>query len=409
MTTPREPGLRAAGWVPGGGLSTLPWMIGTSPAESLRLCRDIAIHDGLGNDYLVSTITTRVRAARGKWLDQFGFCTPEEALGLAGSKARMYEAVPIRVFPPSSSMSTNVGRWRDQAAMWAAWSVRRALASALDPSASASERAAAPPLHAIRSLLVDALVARDAVFRLARREAAVRTATSSAGKPNPGTRGNDLVQLLWYHSVNLLDHVFSITDNLAWVAVRHTGASGFKSKGEVGFAAIAGTGKRVWARTGDLGKVTGQLDLSPELAFILALRRLRNATVHQDGVPHGVVFWDPPRSSSVQRVMGVWLLKTDWGTEVFDAVASRSDYVDGDLAVSTFLRLADEAWTAVTRLLNDALTLLPWSDGAWLRGDPAVREAGPWESPWHDGTQRALFRLQRRRAPSPPAPRPAYP
>lgn len=395
VTTSRDPGLRAAGWVPGGGRETLPAMLPASEAESIRLCRDIAIHAGLGTDYLVSTITPRVRAARGRWLDQYGFCTPEEALGMAEAKARMYESVPIRVSPPSNSMATNVGRWRDQAAMWAAWSVRRSLASALDPSASVGERAAAPHLHAIRSLLVDALVARDAVFRLTRREAAIRTTRSASGKPSPGTRGNDLVQLLWYHTVNLLDHVFAITDNLAWVAVKRTETSGVR-KNEVGFAAVVGIHKKRWAKAGELGAFTVQLDRIPEVDLVLALRALRNATVHQDGVPHGVVMLDPPRSSRVRHVMGVWLLGEQWGPKVFDPMAARSEYVDGDLAVLTFLRVADEAWSAVTRMLNDALRLLPWGDPAWLRGDPAVAEAEPWQSPWHDGSQRALFRLDKR-------------
>lgn len=393
VRTTRLPTTVASGILPSGGADALRRVLGISAAEAQRLAIDVAIHEGLGNDYLVSALGVRARAVRrAGWPNQVGFCSPEEASGLVGAKSRMYEIVPLDIYPPASHVNVNVGRWRDQAALWSCFGLRRALAGALGPDAISEETATVGHLLAIRALLVDALIARDAVYRLTRHDAIEERTNPFSEAPVPGARGNDLTQLLRYHAVTMLNHVFSITDNLSWVAVRRTGAQ-IDREYEVGLAALVGPRKKTWAKVGPLGKVSQAMEASPDLSYILAVRTLRNASVHREGVEYGSVEFRPPPSPPLRRVLAFWLDSDAWNRAIMREVGDRAELNTDEVVIVSFLRLVDELWRAVVNFVNHGLSTLEWSSGDWIRGEPEYKRMLRPEVAWRGPRQPLMFRF----------------
>jgi hypothetical protein len=396
VTTPRRPNASSSGVRPHGGDEALRRTLHITRAEARRLLLDLAVHEALGNDYIVSDVGVRARNDRRlSWPNQVGFCTATEAFGLVGAKARMFSSVPIDVWPPRSSMGVNVGMWWDQAAMTSAWGVRRALGGALSPGASPEERATRNHLLAIRSLLKDALVARDEVFRLTRRDSGAKEQRRYAREASPGAHGNDLLQLLRYHAVTMLDHVFALTDNLTWVVVRRTGTQ-IDREHEVGLGSLVGERKKPWARKGALGQVSARLEASHELPYLLAARRLRNASVHREGVPYGAVHFEPRPSPPLDRIFALWLDPDEWDDVIRREIGARADLAQpGMVVVVTFLRLVDELWASVVAFLNEALTLFPWSSSRWARGHESHDQVARMARAWAGSRQRLLFRFPR--------------
>lgn len=208
---------------------------GFTLAAARRLTYDIAVHRALQNQFLVVPGHCGVwERRRFRWLVDLGVGTVSAAFGLTGAKARMYTSVPVPVRPGVTS-SVNVGMWRDQTAIRQAWALQQALGGALRPNGPADERAVTDRLLGIRDLLVDALVARDAIYRLTRVDATQVPSASKGRRPQPGVRGNDLHELLRYHALAILNQAFAISDNLAQVVVGRCSVTA-KGADRIGFA-----------------------------------------------------------------------------------------------------------------------------------------------------------------------------
>jgi hypothetical protein len=366
-----------------------------SPAQARRLAYDLAVHRALKNQFLVVPRIAGIWERRSyRSLVESGLCGVSDAFALAGAKARMYTAVPVLVRPRVTS-SVNVGMWRDQTATRRAWALQLALGGALDPAASPDEAQSADRLFAIRDLLVDALASRDAIYRLTRVDATEEPSFGQARRPQPGVRGNDLHELLRYHALALLSQAFAITDNVAQVVVARC-AVVERGAQRAGFATLVSEDRPEWAKSGTAGEAVDAIRAHPDTPYLLAVRDVRNRFVHHAGVPSARVRFHPDYPKPpVPGVFAMWLMRDEAeGDPTWDAFAQRSDFVQDRLAVTTYLRLADEVWEAVIASLNATLTNFSWRSTLWAANTPAEREYQRERRLWRSPLHPALWRFE---------------
>ena len=374
--------------------------LGVPTAMARRLTIESAVHDALQHDYFVSPTLAHARHGEAmSWPDSAGVCTPDEAFRLAGVKARMYGSVPLLCGPDFVS-SVNVGRLYDLATIHFVPGLVRALGGALGPDASAGEAAAADHILAIRARLNEILIARDAIYRLTRREAlGPDWARPFDRRAVSGAIGNDLTANLAYHLSAALNSGFAATDNLAWVAAKRDNPQ-LKSR-EVGLTGLLGARQKGWRREATCNQLAGVLLGSRHLLFVLAARSLRNSVIHREGIDYGAIDWHPGHLAPIRGLSGLWLLRDTLlpvdladgrSVDPFEILSHVANAWDHDLAVLTFQQVVERLWQDMAGLVSDGLGGLSWGSRDWAReclldtgGVPSSRRQ------WRTRSQRRLW------------------
>ena len=389
VTTSRERDTTHAGYVDADWRRMSREILGGDPDAAERLMLDAAASTALGYDYLVSPRLASQRLVnRRAWPDGVGAVTIAEAFRLAGTKSRMYGFIPM-AHDSGIPVSTNLGTVIDMAAVRWVPGLRRALAGATR-SADPREEATVQYLLGIRARLNQLLVARDEVYRLARREAlSLRRGRPSDAARRPARTGNDLTDLFAYHLTAALDAAYAAGDSLAWVAAARDGHSG--SASEVGLRQI-GDPRRAISRGRHAQAVSAAVASADRSDFVRASRELRNLNAHRDAVDYGRLAFDPPAPGPEPSV--VWVTPLTFGTigdagRLHAAVAARADYAEDGLAVLTFTRLVDELWCATSEVISRGIRSMSWSSGSWVKEDPRWNRSSA--RLWRTGTQRLLW------------------
>ena len=358
-------------------------------AMAPRLVFEGELHEEIGTDFLVSDALAAQRGRRsGWWVRQHGICTTREAFRLGGTKARMYAAAPV-LFQKWGTTTMNVGLWRDRALMRFLPILQMALYSVHGPDCQSWERGSAEQLLAIRALLLDLMIARDAVFRLVRSDASrpVYGGRRLGRDPQPGAQGNDLLQLLAYHALAALNHLFAASESLSEVMVNWCAVA--RGRRRMGFRDFVAGRAKPLARSAAAINLRGQLLSMPETNDALVLRDIRNLWVHQDGVELGRIGLDPKPQGSLE-MFGLWLTRDrfegDWGV-----LTRMSRYADAGLAVLSFDDLLDSAWRVSLGLIGGVLAKLDWSSMDWIRADEDWREHQRFARGWDTSFQRLLY------------------
>jgi hypothetical protein len=394
VTTTRQPETQWFAKAESALFSLAEEVLAIDAEAAMRMVLEAESFEALGYDYLVSPVLASTRGRdRRAWPNRLGAVTIEEALRLAGSKARMYGSVPVE-HDSNVRVSTTIGAIYDMAVLRFVPGLKAALAGAVG-STDPTQTAAVPYLLGIRARLNQLLLARDEVYRLTRREAL----GSRHGRPvdeahAPGRAGNDLTEALAYHMVAALDASYAAGDALAWVAASRDEYSGSGSR--VGLTLLKrneGDPAKGLAAGAVRGAVTGASS-SP---FLWAARELRNRSAHRDGLDYGHLAFDPPASDPREPSV-IWVTPDTFlghmdATELYRAVAYRANYADGDLAVLTFVRLVDELWCATAATMSRGVRALRWSDWRWTRSDP--RWGRDTSRLWWTRTQRGLWGIGR--------------
>lgn len=380
----------------------LPAVFGTA---GKRLSLDIELHESIGFDYLVSTYTAAVREnSRLAAYHRRGLCTPEEALRMVGAKAAMYRFLPIYA-RPGYTATLNVGMWRDEAVMGLVPALQLALQGALAPNAVHWQKASVGHLSAIRSRLVDLLVARDDCFRLLRRDALDseevrrRGHDFSASEPATGPLGNDLLQLLAYHAFAALNYSFAIGDNLAWIMLWYAGVP-LNEDDRVGFPAFLN--RKEWRSNGRVQTLRALLAALPETEELLTLRDVRNLAMHRDGMENGRVVARVEELHEMGRrvrgrndleFFGLWVLGQG-NRRLYNRMESLADYSSPEIRVVTFRTLVERTLVSTTRVLATALGALPPGDPNWIRTEEGYREFASRRRMWSSDRLKLLWGFQ---------------
>jgi hypothetical protein len=395
VTTTRQPETQWFAKAESALFSLAEEVLAIDAEAAMRMVLEAESFEALGYDYLVSPVLSSTRGrSRRAWPNLLGAVTVEEALRLAGSKARMYGSVPVE-HDSDVRVSTSIGAIYDMAVLRFVPGLRAAIAGAVG-STDPTETAAVPYLLGIRARLTQLLIARDEVYRLTRREAlGSRHGRSADVARSPGRSGNDLTEALAYHMAAALDASYAAGDALAWVAASRDAYTGRASR--VGLTmlkrneddATEGAAASAVRRA-----VTGALS-SP---FLWAARELRNRSAHRDGLDYGHLAFDPPVSDP-REPSAIWVTPDTFlghvdATELYRAVADRANYSDGELAVLTFLRLVDELWCVTAETVSRGVCALRWSDPRWVQADS--RWLADTSRLWWWHTQRGLWGIEHR-------------
>jgi hypothetical protein len=249
-----------------------------------RMVLEAESFEALGYDYLVSPLLTSARGRdRRAWPNRLGAVTVEEALRLAGSKARMYGSVPVE-HDSDVRLSTSIGAIYDMAVLRLVPGLKAAIAGAVG-STDPTQTAAVPYLLGIRARLTQLLIARDEVYRLTRREAlGSRHGRSRDEAHAPGRSGNDLTEALAYHMTAALDASYAAGDALAWVAASRDAYDG--SGSQVGLTLLK-RNKGEAAKGPAASAVREAITRAWSNPFLWAARELRNRSGHRDGLDYG--------------------------------------------------------------------------------------------------------------------------
>lgn len=343
--------------------------------RAFTLTRDIAAHEALGNDYLVSPILATRRATAAFWGAAVGSATLEEATFLAGVKTRMYRMMLTNALS-QAHVSVNTGWVLDAAALALAPRLKRALAGALSPVATRAEGLATPHLLAIRGLLRDLLLARDELARLERREAMGPEWPRTFGRDRPieGGSGNDLIYRMSYHATAALNAFTAILDNLAWVVSAREGI--VAKPHTIGFdRLVAANPGAAWQATRPIAHLRAATDRSATRRA-MAIRALRNWADHRDGLEFGAV-----RAVKYERTMkgpemlAIWVWKNEATFKLWDGTEGRAaDQLDdiaaldlGDVLLLRPRPLVEACIASASRLTNDFLSLYDWSPADWIK------------------------------------------
>jgi hypothetical protein len=373
-------------------LARIMFVMGPDDAE--RLVAEVAAHRALGADYIVSPRLSEVRASgRRRWPGIIGACTVDEAFRLVGTKSRMYRFVPMEA-EPGYAATINVGRMYDLAVTRFTPHLRRAIGGALSPDADESESATAQHLLAVRERLRDLLIARDAIYRLTRREA-LGPAWLRPFDPSraSGSGGNDLTTHLTYQLSAALNVAYAATDNLAWVLALRDDA-GVENR-EIGLTTLLGRRHRSWTEGQSVTAGRAAIMRSKSLSFTLGAREVRNRFMHHEGVNYGFIDWLPSTDAPLAGLTGLWIFRDVLGAlhlrggtvDLFNAVAAESQFVSGDMTVLTFMRFIDQLWTCTSQLIADGLGAVTWGSSHWS-GQP---EASDLARRWRSRLQRRLW------------------
>ena len=351
--------------------------VGLGPRLARQIAIEAAVHEALGNDYLVSPNLARSRhAAASEWARQVGACSVPEAFRLAATKARMYRSVPMLVAPTALG-TVNVGRWYDLAVTHFVPNLMKAITGALAPSASPGKAATGDHLLAIRARLGEILVGRDAVYRLTRRAAlGPMWGRSFDLAPAGGSVGNDLTANLAYHLSACLNSVYAATDNVAWVLAKLDDPK-LRSR-RVGFSSLLDTRSAPWKEGPSAAKGVDALLNAPGLQFVLAAREVRNQFMHREGIDYGGVDWHPVGDAPLMGLAALWIFSDalpayplrKGAAEPFKALASSANFLNSELALFTFQTFTDRLWDAASDTVDACLAAISWGSGRWIRGVP---------------------------------------
>jgi len=367
---------------------------------SLAIVQDVSAHEALANDYLVSP---RIASNRGLslhgWDRRVGACTIEEALLLAGLKARMYGSLPLYA-DNFMTYNESTGAVYDMTVMRFSRALSRAFLGALAPDADPLEARTIDHLLAIRGTARDLLIARDELYRLARREALggrwLRETSRRAPVAGPG--GNELVYWMSYHVEAALNNVWTILDNLAAVVSIREGLS-VRTR-DVSFQNLLHGGAE-WSKGSGVIKIREMIASSPSANLAVALKELRNVANHRTGLSFGTVEKGRSPNPTNPTMLAMWLPLS--GVEVIlpdeqraECAAVLSDFAEFKAAGFAILRptrLATAALHSAWSLAELILGKYQWSPGRWHR------ESGDWTSyrrataGWHGWFQRGLMGL----------------
>jgi len=370
---------------------------GAGEAAARRLTIEAAIHQALGNDYLVCEHANGPRSDRRiGWSNDLGACSVDEALAMVGAKARMFRFVPLFVSPGAMS-SVNVGRWRELAVRRFVPHLARAIIGASSPSASDWERASLQHLQAMRARLLELLIVRDVTFRMARSDSLARDSHRYSffnDAPIVGESGGDLLELFHYHLVAGLNAAFTIGDNLAWVIGRRAGVA-IADPSMVGLARalFPRADDKTWRSNAERKAIAAAIQAATDIETAMALRKMRNLSVHRDGLEHGRISHHPS-TPYIPEVFGVWIVRGDARTDdLWQTLARLADFVSDDVLVITYRRLVSAIWRSTTDLVAKSLVLLPWSSTRWIRTEDAWKDERQQELRWDHWSQERLWDL----------------
>jgi hypothetical protein len=377
-----------------------PTMFPASTVPADRLALEGIAHAGLGFDYIISPGMVSARTSRNmRWPNDLGACTPEEAFRLVGVKARMYQEVPLLADPDATFM-VNVGHWYDLAVMHFTPRLSNALAGSLAPSASPQEAAVGEHLLAIRARLGEMLQARDAIYRLVRRESLGPDARPRFGSdPVPGASGNDLTAQLAYHLTAALNSMSAAIDNAVWVVIRRD--EPVRSSGNVGLGALLNDKPPRWARGIHAARAIASFAQLPELGLVLAARSIRNSIIHREGLDYGAINWHPSQDAPIRGLSGIWVLPdalppqtlSIGEVDVFDALARAGRRCGGDMVVMTYRAFVDALWAPTVASVACCLGACEWTSRSWTWSDPVSRESPRESHLWRTRMQRRLWGL----------------
>jgi hypothetical protein len=285
----------------------------------------------------------------------------------------------------------NVGLWQDLALQNFVPPLRRAIAGSLNPDAPTWQAKASNHLLAIRAGLRDILIARDAVYRLIRSDGLPLrrrpSFPSDQDQPEAGARGNDLMQLLAYHTVAALNLAYSISDNMMLILRWKTGLA------ETGKHSRGFTKELIEPRK-PLRQVAMQLLKEDSCSRLIALREVRNRWIHEAFVLHGRLLFHPT-GTRFPEMSVIWLEKDDYRPEHWATLRGMSRIAMDDAAVVTFDGLMDHLWTSTVATLEAVLGLIEWSDDRWLLDDEAWRDYLRSYAGWDRALHRAFWGLPR--------------
>jgi hypothetical protein len=390
VTTTRQPKAQWFATAESALFSLAEEVLAIDAEAATRMVLEAESFEALGYDYLVSPVLASVRGrGRRAWPNRLGAVTIAEALRLAGAKARMYGIVPVE-HDSKVRVSTSTGAIYDMAVLRFVPGLRKAIAGAVR-SPDPDEAAAVPYLLGIRARLNQLLIARDEIYRLARREAlGPRRARPADAVEAPSRAGNDLTEAFAYHLSAALDSAYAAGDALAWVAAKR---DGFEGDGrEVGLVALR-DGTRDAVKGPNASAVREAIGKGTRARFQWAARELRNRNAHRDGLDYGRLAFDPPSTAAPEPSV-LWVTAETFigrrdPEELFIALAEQANYGGADLAIFTFVRFVDELWCATAETVSRGVRALTWTDWRWTRSDP--RWGRETARLWWTCTQRGLW------------------
>lgn len=398
VRTTRKPNMVSATSYRGENALALAGQTGLAAALAERLALSVAAHEALGNDYLVSPVLAAHRDTDAYWGRHAGVCTVDEALFLAGVKARFYGTTPI---DQRGSQQINTGWLYDAAAVRLSPALRAALAGALSPTAAADEAQCTDHLLTIRSRLRDLLVCRDELARLERREVLGKDWQQVAERNRPviGGSGNDLIFRVQYHVTAGLNAFATILDNLAWVVAAREHITAKPER--IGFDRIvrpAGDFPPTWASE---SVRKGVADLHP-VRRSLALRSIRNVSDHRAGFSYGWVMSVQGRARTGPEMLAVWIprenpryLLPEGNALAADDLLDLATYATEELLLLRPRALVEAAVSCAAGLTARLLKAYEWGSADWLGRDERFRQNVPvWRlcrGRWHRGLWGAGF------------------
>jgi hypothetical protein len=257
-------------------------------------------------------------------------------------------------------------------------------------------------LLALSGRLADLLIARDAVMRLARRDALgpdwMRTFDQGAIS---GALGNELAAHMAYHTMAGLHALTAIADNLAWIMRRRSGEDLRDDDRSSSFAKLMTSDGRVPESV--RGRVESLQGL-PAVTVVLGLLRLRNVFAHRDGIDYGILSTEtmtiPPR----RQVAAMWFEPSAVGKPVrfaggeanlFDAIAEHATFAaSGQLVAFTFPDFMAVLVRTALSVTNEILSKPAWhSSRKWLLEAQARTQQASTRRLWRSGHQRRLLGL----------------
>jgi hypothetical protein len=213
-----------------------------------------------------------------------------------------------------------------------------------------------------------------------------RRRTSFDDEPRTGAFGNDLLDLIDYHAVAALNHLFAATESLGAILLNRAGLDlGFRpSFGEVLMPVRDKRLKKAKA----LEAYRAVLLSEPAVRLAMLLRKIRNQWVHHDGIDTGRVGFEP-RSRDAREPFALWITVERFAPE-WPVVRSYARYSDTAIAVFPFDDLMTLTWRAASECVTLVLDLLEWPTAEWLASDEE------WKREWQEavwGWDRHLQRL----------------
>ena len=253
----------------------------------------------------------------------------------------------------------------------------RTVIGALAEDATPEEVRSRDHLLAIRSLLIDLLLARDAVYRLVRSDGldVQRPNRLAFEPPVPGARGNDLLRHIAYHTLAALNHSYAIGDNLKWVLLHRSGVAIGDWAQRLNLIDVL-QARMPRLRESDLLRQAGPAILaSTSCREMLGLRAIRNHWIHHLGVDHGRVTFET-HPGHREEAFAVWLLNDNYERH-WATIGTLARVSDADVAVLAFDDLLTSLWTSTAATLTAVLASFEWTSADWILASPEGRAEMP--------------------------------